>query len=76
MAPSIASQQGDKATVSHGEFTEAIKGEPGDAEKTIWQLINENRRAIIVTFFANCGSFLFGYDVLVQGAVTALPAFS
>ncbi len=76
MASSIASQQGVKPSVSHGEFTEAIKGESSEAEKTIWQLIVENHRAIVVAFFANCGSFLFGYDVLVQGAVTALPAFS
>ncbi|KAI8411408.1 hypothetical protein FOFC_08002 [Fusarium oxysporum] len=37
---------------------------------------HEHPRIIFYTFLANCGSLLFGYDVLVQGAITALPAFS
>lgn len=75
MAPSIASQQDAKLDVSHGEFAETMQVS-SEADKGIWQLIKENPRVIIITFFANCGSFLFGYDVLVQGAVTALPAFT
>ncbi|KAG7287482.1 hypothetical protein NEMBOFW57_006994 [Staphylotrichum longicolle] len=75
MVPSIASQQDAKLDVSHGEFAKTMQVS-SEADKGIWQLLKENPRVIIITFFANCGSFLFGYDVLVQGAVTALPAFT
>ncbi|KAH7203009.1 general substrate transporter [Fusarium oxysporum] len=48
----------------------------GENEKSVWQLLREHPRIILCTFLANCGALLFGYDVLVQGAITALPAFS
>ncbi|KAL4867034.1 general substrate transporter [Aspergillus spectabilis] len=45
-------------------------------KETLWHSIKQNPRVILFAFLANCGSFLFGYDVLVQGAITALPMFS
>jgi MFS transporter, SP family, general alpha glucoside:H+ symporter len=51
---------------------EALSGN----EKSIWRHLGENPRVIACTLLANCGAFLFGYDVLVQGAINALPAFS
>lgn len=75
MTPSIASEQDVKPDVSHGEFIRTMQVS-SESDKGIWQLVKENPRAIAVAFFANCGSFLFGYDVLVQGSITALPAFS
>ncbi|KAI8653680.1 MFS domain-containing protein [Fusarium sp. Ph1] len=64
-----------KADASHREaVVQAIESANGD--KGLWQLIRENPRVIAFAFLANCGSFLFGYDVLVQGAITALPMFS
>ncbi|KAG5743752.1 hypothetical protein H9Q70_013536 [Fusarium xylarioides] len=47
-----------------------------ESNTTVWKLLKENARVIIFTWFANCGAFLFGYDVLVQGAINALPMFS
>ena len=77
MAPSIAFQQDMKPDVSHRESIQTMQvSSDSEADKSVWQLVKENHRAIAFTFFANCGSFLFGYDILVQGAVTALPAFS
>jgi hypothetical protein len=73
---SISQQDVDiKADTSHREaVVQAIESANGD--KGLWQLIRENPRVIVFAFLANCGSFLFGYDVLVQGAITALPMFS
>ncbi|KAJ1327003.1 MFS transporter SP family general alpha glucoside:H+ symporter [Microdochium nivale] len=47
-----------------------------EANKSTFQLIKENPRVILFAFLANCGALLFGFDILVQGAVNALPAFS
>jgi MFS transporter, SP family, general alpha glucoside:H+ symporter len=54
-----------------------LKGFPQqEAEQSIWQEVKENPRIIAFTALANAGSLCFGFDILVTGAVTALPAFS
>jgi len=58
------------------EETVATMQVSSEADQSTWQLVKGNPRAILLAFLANCGSLLFGFDVLVQGAVTALPAFS
>ncbi|PKS08729.1 hypothetical protein jhhlp_004782 [Lomentospora prolificans] len=64
-----------KADVNHDETVLAVE-QHVENDKTLMQSIKENPRIIAFTFLANCGSFLFGYDVLVQGAINALPMFS
>lgn len=60
----------------HDETVVAAMQVSSEADKSTWRLVRENPRAVLLAFLANCGSLLFGFDVLVQGAVTALPAFS
>jgi SP family general alpha glucoside:H+ symporter-like MFS transporter len=53
------------------------KSLPGhEVEQTIWQEVKSSPRIIAYTALANAGSLAFGFDILVTGAVTALPAFS
>ncbi|KAJ8108536.1 hypothetical protein OPT61_g8106 [Boeremia exigua] len=47
-----------------------------EVEQTVWQEIESSPRIIAYTLLANAGSLAFGFDILVTGAVTALPAFS
>lgn len=46
-----------------------------EPEQSIWQEIKNNPRVIAYAALANVGSLAFGYDILVTGAVTAVPAF-
>lgn len=56
---------------------EDYKGRPTqEVEQSIWQEIKSSPRVIAYTLLANAGSLVFGFDILVTGAVTALPAFS
>ena len=65
----------DSIGVDHKETILAVEVAE-ESNTTVWKLLRENVRVIIFTWFANCGAFLFGYDVLVQGAINALPMFS
>lgn len=47
-----------------------------EESQTIWEEIKSNPRVIAYSVLANGGSLAFGFDILVTGAVTALPAFS
>ncbi|KAJ6071018.1 general substrate transporter [Penicillium canescens] len=47
-----------------------------EGQQPFWKLIIEHRRPFLYALLANSGALLFGYDVLMQGAITALPAFS
>jgi hypothetical protein len=47
-----------------------------EESQTIWEEIKSNPRVIAYSILANGGSLAFGFDILVTGAVTALPAFS
>ncbi|KAH6643101.1 general substrate transporter [Boeremia exigua] len=63
------------------EFIEDIVVQPpstrtAEHPQTIWQEIRSNPRVIGYSFLANAGVLSFGFDILVTGAVTALPAFS
>ncbi|KAH7130188.1 general substrate transporter [Dendryphion nanum] len=60
------SEQGNikQASISHTD------------EQTIWQELKTNHRVVAYSFLANAGSLTFGFDILVTGAVTALPSFS
>ncbi|KAH7386037.1 general substrate transporter [Pyrenochaeta sp. MPI-SDFR-AT-0127] len=49
--------------------------QPEDSQ-TIWQEIKNNPRVIAYSVLANSGSLAFGFDILVTGAITALPSFS
>lgn len=46
-----------------------------EPEQTIWQEVKNNPRVIAYAVLANAGSMAFGYDILLTGAVNALPAF-
>lgn len=72
-----------KADVEFHEFATgkdhiSASGVPLDPDegKSIWKVMKENPRVIAYAFVANTGSLMFGYDVLVTGAILALPAFS
>jgi hypothetical protein len=65
----------DSVAVDHKETILALEASE-ESSKTIWQVLKENLRVIGFTLLANCGAFLFEYDVLVQGAINALPMFS
>ncbi|OAL49793.1 general substrate transporter [Pyrenochaeta sp. DS3sAY3a] len=47
-----------------------------EESQTVWEEIKSNPRVIAYSILANGGSLAFGFDILVTGAVTALPAFS
>lgn len=47
-----------------------------EVEQTVWEEIKSSPRVIAYTALANAGSLVFGFDILVTGAITALPAFS
>ncbi|KAF5674257.1 alpha-L-rhamnosidase [Fusarium denticulatum] len=64
----------DSIRVDHKETILAVEVAE-ESNTTVWKLLRENVRVIIFTWFANCGVFLFGCDVLVQGAMNALPMF-
>ncbi|KAM9884665.1 maltose permease [Verticillium dahliae] len=64
-----------KLDAEHTENALVIE-QVAEGETTLWTSIKENPRAIMLAFLANCGSVLFGYDILIQGAITALPMFS
>lgn len=49
---------------------------PAEEPQTVWKEIKSNPRVIFYSALANGGSLAFGFDILVTGAVTALPAFS
>ncbi|KXJ85381.1 general substrate transporter [Microdochium bolleyi] len=75
MSASIGTEVHAKSNAFHREHVHTIQVS-AEADKSAWQLIKENPRVVLFAFLANCGSLLFGFDVLVQGAVNALPAFS
>ncbi|KAH7114985.1 general substrate transporter [Dactylonectria estremocensis] len=58
------------------EVIEDLEDATAENQKPIWKLLLENRRVFLYALFANTGALLFGYDILVQGTITALPAFS
>ncbi|KAH6699315.1 maltose permease MAL61 [Verticillium dahliae] len=64
-----------KLDAEHTENALVIE-QVAEGETTLWTSIKENPRAIMLAFLANCGSVLFGYDILIRGAITALPMFS
>lgn len=69
-----------KEVAMHTEIVEDhdnLKERPTqEVEQTIWEEIKSSPRIIAYTALANAGSLAFGFDILVTGAVTALPAFS
>ncbi|KAL2817126.1 general substrate transporter [Aspergillus granulosus] len=65
-----------KPKVSQLEVIQQLEEATGQDQKPIWKLLLDHRRIFIYALFANSGALLFGYDILVQGAITALPAFS
>ncbi|EWG40986.1 hypothetical protein FVEG_03190 [Fusarium verticillioides 7600] len=65
----------DSIGVDHKETILAVEVAE-ESNTNVWKLLRKNVRVIIFTWFANCVAFLFGYDVLVQGAINALPMFS
>ncbi|KAH6662932.1 general substrate transporter [Plectosphaerella plurivora] len=73
--PNADNDKRDGCTVDLKESV-AIDEALSENEKSIWKQLAENPRVIACTLLANCGAFLFGYDILVQGAINALPAFS
>ncbi|KAF2010390.1 general substrate transporter [Aaosphaeria arxii CBS 175.79] len=50
--------------------------ESSTSEQTVWQELKSNHRVVAYAFLANAGSLTFGFDILVTGAITALPSFS
>ncbi|KAL2851271.1 general substrate transporter [Aspergillus pseudodeflectus] len=81
MSPSPTIRKTDKGEVEveHVSHTEkqkvgALTSEVNENNnETLWHSIKQNPWVLVYTFLANSGSLLFGYDVLVQGAITALP---
>lgn len=70
-----------KDSAKHAEtIDEAHEDDPKnppapEPEQTIWQEVKNNPRVIAYAVLANAGSIAFGYDILLTGAVNALPAF-
>ncbi|EEY19513.1 maltose permease MAL61 [Verticillium alfalfae VaMs.102] len=73
--PKSSAVMSHKLDAEHTENALVIE-QVAEGETTLWTSMKENPRVIMFAFLANCGSFLFGYDILVQGAITALPMFS
>ncbi|KAL3448012.1 general substrate transporter [Aspergillus insuetus] len=68
--------QAAKPQVEQLEVIQRLEDTENENQQPFWKLIFENRRVFFYALFANSGALLFGYDVLVQGSITALPAFS
>ncbi|KAM0328699.1 hypothetical protein ACHAQA_005112 [Verticillium albo-atrum] len=75
MPPTIEDAKSAAFEVDHKESIILNQPVPGD-DMTIWALLKQHSRVLVYAFLANCAAFLFGYDVLVQGAINALPVFS
>ncbi|KAH8199174.1 hypothetical protein TruAng_006643 [Truncatella angustata] len=60
--------------VHHLEYVSPLEQDT-DESSSVWQLVCANPKALAYSLVANVGSLLFGYDLIVNGAVTALPAF-
>ena len=73
--PKVSAAMSHKVDAEHTETALVIE-QVTEGEKTLWTSIKENPRVIMFALLANCGSLLFGYDILVQGSITALPMFS
>jgi SP family general alpha glucoside:H+ symporter-like MFS transporter len=59
-----------------GEGQDDLKADvPSEQQQSVWQEIKSNPRVIAYSVLANSGSLAFGFDILVTGAVTALPSF-
>jgi hypothetical protein len=67
---------GAKPNVAQLETIQDLEVTVTERSQPFWKLILEHRRAFMYALFANSGALLFGYDVLMQGAITALPAFT
>ncbi|KAG7130481.1 General alpha-glucoside permease like protein [Verticillium longisporum] len=68
------------AVMSHELDAEHTENAPvieqvAEGETTLWTPIKENPRVNMFAVLGICGSFLFGYDIPVQGAITVLPMF-
>ncbi|CAK7233765.1 hypothetical protein SBRCBS47491_008722 [Sporothrix bragantina] len=44
-------------------------------EMSMWQALKANPRVIMYSVIVNLGPILYGYDVIVSGAIVALPGF-
>jgi hypothetical protein len=81
-SPTVRKTDKEEVEVEHVSHTEkqnvgALTSEVNENNnETLWHSIKQNPWVLVYTFLANSGSLLFGYDVLVQGAITALPMFS
>lgn len=40
-----------------------------------WAMIRTHRKLVLYAALANIGPLMFGYDMVIIGAVTALPIF-
>jgi hypothetical protein len=69
-------QTATKTEVAQLEVIQQLEEATGQDQKPLWKLLLDHRRIFLYALFANSGALLFGYDILVQGAITALPAFS
>ena len=67
---------GPKPDMTHLETIESMEVTVMEQQQPLWKLFLEHRRSFMYALFANSGALLFGYDVLMQGAITALPSFS
>lgn len=77
MAPiEETTSKNDTVKVDHNETILTTEANEEEKNANIWKLLRQNPRVILFAFLANCGAFLFGYDILVQGAINALPMFS
>jgi len=79
MAPPAQKTDDSADNVKNVDHVEVVTVSPLSVDtydqRTIWQLLIANPKVIGYSIIANAGSLLFGYDLIVNGAVTALPAF-
>ncbi|PSN74207.1 general substrate transporter [Corynespora cassiicola Philippines] len=79
--PSFTAKHNSHSTTDAPEVKEMplhteVVDENNDPKELPRQAIKSSPRIIAYTALANIGSLAFGFDMLVTGAVTAMPAFS
>lgn len=66
------------ANISNGD-TELSREttEPGSVVKdlTLWQTVRRWRKTVLYCLGLSSGTLLYGYDLVIVGTVTAVPAF-
>jgi hypothetical protein len=67
-------QVGEKDAVVERRVS-AVTSQASDEQRTLWQNVKRYRKVVWVTFGLTSAILLYGYDNVVVGTVSGMPAF-